>query len=236
MNYRLAPFHPFPAAVDDVQASVAWVRDHAFDFGLDPGRIGASAAPPAGTSPPCSPPSARARTTAARASRPRCRGRARWTSTPTSSGPSRRSISTPSSTASGARATRRRSSPRRRSRTSTRATRRSCSPTGPSTSSCRPTRRLRMADGSKPPASTTSCCSSPTRDTTNVSWCPWSSRRSGFLRRELGDVEPGTPGSVGVGGDGGGGLLAPAIVIAVAALAVGALLVVASRRRRRVRY
>ncbi len=41
MNYRLAPFHPFPAAVDDVQASVEWVRDHAFDFGLDPARIGA---------------------------------------------------------------------------------------------------------------------------------------------------------------------------------------------------
>jgi acetyl esterase/lipase len=41
MNYRLAPLHPFPAAVDDVQASVAWVRDHAFDFGLDPARVGA---------------------------------------------------------------------------------------------------------------------------------------------------------------------------------------------------
>jgi acetyl esterase len=40
MNYRLAPFHPFPAAVEDVQASVAWVRDHALDFGLDPARIG----------------------------------------------------------------------------------------------------------------------------------------------------------------------------------------------------
>ena len=40
MNYRLAPFHPFPAAVDDVQASVAWVRNHALDFGLDPARIG----------------------------------------------------------------------------------------------------------------------------------------------------------------------------------------------------
>jgi hypothetical protein len=57
-----------------------------------------------------------------------------------------------------------------------------------------------------------------------------------FLRRELGDAEPGTPGSFGVGGgSGGGGLLAPAIVIAVAALAVGAL-VLASRNRRRVRY
>lgn len=41
MNYRLAPQHPFPAAVDDVRASTAWVRDHAAEFGLDPGRIGA---------------------------------------------------------------------------------------------------------------------------------------------------------------------------------------------------
>jgi acetyl esterase/lipase len=41
MNYRLAPQHPFPAAVDDVRASVAWVRDHASDFGIDPARIGA---------------------------------------------------------------------------------------------------------------------------------------------------------------------------------------------------
>ena len=41
MNYRLAPQHPFPAAVDDVRASTAWVRDHAAEFGLDPSRIGA---------------------------------------------------------------------------------------------------------------------------------------------------------------------------------------------------
>jgi acetyl esterase len=40
MNYRLAPFHPFPAAVEDVQASVVWVREHALDFGLDTARIG----------------------------------------------------------------------------------------------------------------------------------------------------------------------------------------------------
>jgi acetyl esterase len=41
VDYRLAPAHPFPAAVDDVQASVEWVRAHASDFGLDPARVGA---------------------------------------------------------------------------------------------------------------------------------------------------------------------------------------------------
>jgi acetyl esterase len=41
MDYRLAPRDPFPAAVEDVQASVAWVRAHASDFGLDPARLGA---------------------------------------------------------------------------------------------------------------------------------------------------------------------------------------------------
>jgi acetyl esterase/lipase len=41
IDYRLAPQHPSPAAVDDVRASVEWVRAHASDFGLDPGRIGA---------------------------------------------------------------------------------------------------------------------------------------------------------------------------------------------------
>jgi hypothetical protein len=56
-----------------------------------------------------------------------------------------------------------------------------------------------------------------------------------FLRRELGGVEPGSPGSVGVGGDGGGGLLAPVIVVVVAGLAVVVVLV-ALRGRRRVRY
>lgn len=41
MNYRLAPQHPFPAAIDDVRASVEWVRAHASEFGVDPSRIGA---------------------------------------------------------------------------------------------------------------------------------------------------------------------------------------------------
>src|SRR6266536_2716994 len=41
VNYRLAPAHPYPAAVDDVEAAVAWVRKHAREYGVDPTRIGA---------------------------------------------------------------------------------------------------------------------------------------------------------------------------------------------------
>jgi acetyl esterase/lipase len=41
INYRLAPAHPYPAAVDDVEAAVQWVRKHAKQYGVDPERIGA---------------------------------------------------------------------------------------------------------------------------------------------------------------------------------------------------
>jgi acetyl esterase len=41
VNYRLVPRHPYPAAVDDVEAAVAWVRKHAKEYGVDPERIGA---------------------------------------------------------------------------------------------------------------------------------------------------------------------------------------------------
>ncbi|KAF9874570.1 lipase esterase family [Colletotrichum karsti] len=37
LSYRLAPVHPFPAAIDDVDAALAWLRDHAQEeLGADP--------------------------------------------------------------------------------------------------------------------------------------------------------------------------------------------------------
>ncbi|MCA0294170.1 MAG: alpha/beta hydrolase [Actinobacteria bacterium] len=39
VEYRLAPAHPYPAAMDDCFAAWEWTRDHASELGVDAGRM-----------------------------------------------------------------------------------------------------------------------------------------------------------------------------------------------------
>jgi acetyl esterase len=40
VDYRLAPEHPFPAAVEDARAALSWVMEHAGEVGTHPDKVG----------------------------------------------------------------------------------------------------------------------------------------------------------------------------------------------------
>ncbi len=42
INYRLAPKHPYPACIEDVDTAIKWVKAHTAEYHLDPKRIALS--------------------------------------------------------------------------------------------------------------------------------------------------------------------------------------------------
>ncbi|MEO5957710.1 MAG: alpha/beta hydrolase [Opitutaceae bacterium] len=42
INYRLAPKHPYPACIEDVETAIRWVKAHAKEYRIDPNRIALS--------------------------------------------------------------------------------------------------------------------------------------------------------------------------------------------------
>jgi acetyl esterase/lipase len=237
MNYRLAPFHPFPAAVEDVQASVAWVRDHALDFGLDPARIGAIGGSAGGHL---------AAMLATLGHGPHDRGSriaaaASWAGPmdlhPDQYGPDSQiylhsfldCLESPCDEATVVAA-----SP--------------ISHVDPSDAPILlaqgeedelvpPDQGLRMADALQQAGIDHELLLFPTAGHDERVVTPAVQPSFAFLRRQLGDTDPGSPTGIGLGGDGESGLLAPTIAIVVAGFVAGTLILAfRQRRRRRMRY
>lgn len=237
MNYRLAPFHPFPAAVEDVQASVAWVRDHALDFGLDPARIGSIGGSAGGHL---------SAMLATLGHGPRDRGSriaaaASWAGPmdlhPDQFGPDAQiyvhaflgCVNEPCDPVTIDAA-----SPVAH-----------VDPTdapillaqGEQDQLVLPQQALHMADALQSAGVDHELLLLPNAGHDERLILPVEQPSFDFLRRELGGTDPGSPTGIGIGGDGDGGLLAPTVVVLVAGFVAGAvILAFRHRRRRRMRY
>jgi acetyl esterase len=237
MNYRLAPLHPFPAAVEDVQASVAWVRDHALAFGLDPTRIGAIGGSAGGHL---------AAMLATLGDGPRDRGSriaaaASWAGPmdlhPALFGPQAQIYLDAFLSCIG--------------RPCDEATVVAASPVshvdpsdapillaqGEQDELVPPDQGLRMADALTRAGVDHELLLIPNAGHDERVVTPAEQPSFDFLRRQLGGAEPGPPTGIGIGG-GDGGVLAPVVAIVVAGFVTGAVILAFRRRdrRRRMRY